>query len=76
MDEPPVSGKPSSRDLSSIRERKVALEIGRVVAVFPDDDDTIHRQFPAAKGDGLACGLVDRDVLRPTIFWPRRLVSN
>src|SRR5689334_1378327 len=50
------------------RQEPVALEIGWIVAVFCDDDHTVHRKFLPAKCDSLSYCLIDRNIFRFAYF--------
>ncbi len=50
------------------RQEPVALEIGWIVPVFSDDDNTIHRKFPPPTGDSLSYCLIDGNVFRFAYF--------
>src|SRR6185503_11028873 len=50
------------------RQQPVSLEIGWIVSVFSDYDDTIYRKFGSAKPDGLTYGLMDGYLFRRAYF--------
>ena len=58
------------------RQEPVPLEIGWIVPVFSDYDNTIDRKFGSSKLDGLTYGLIDRYVFRRAYLCPSKLVSN
>src|SRR5688572_9779869 len=50
------------------RQEPVPLEIGWIIPVFSDDDNTIHRKFPPPKCDSLSHCLIDGNVFRFAYF--------